>query len=276
MENNKETRKYCVYMHVDKEGVPFYVGHGTIKRAYKLEKSEYNGEGSNRSKSYKEKIKSLNYVYDVVIHSTYSDKSRAAIEAGKVYDTYKTTLTNNNRPYTSLTLDRLEFAKHFVVDLNSPSKLSRIIGNKLVPVIDTRVSRSISYYIAKSGCKTIPAHRVIMLLLGNNIDGMIIDHKDGNGLNNDISNLRVVSHMENSLNTRKQSNNKTGTTGVSYSKWHNYYVASWVDNGVLKHKRFSVKKLGKEIAFNLAVKAREDAIKYLIENGAGYTDRHGK
>lgn len=45
-------------------------------------------------------------------------------------------------------------------------------------------------------------------------DGMVIDHINGNGLDNRIDNLRVACKRVNALNTVKIRNNKTGLTGV--------------------------------------------------------------
>lgn len=70
--------------------------------------------------------------------------------------------------------------------------------------------------------------------------------------------------------------NTSGVTGVcrySSGKW----VASWESlEGKTRSKSFSINKYGEETAFNLACKAREDAILRLNILGAGYTPAHGK
>lgn len=57
-------------------------------------------------------------------------------------------------------------------------------------------------------------HRLIM----NSKKGELIDHIDGNGLNNCRSNLRVCSHAENIRNRKTHKNNKSGYKGVCRDK----------------------------------------------------------
>ena len=61
---------------------------------------------------------------------------------------------------------------------------------------------------------TVFMHRVIM----KTRKGMQVDHKDGNGLNNQRINLRNVTHAENQRNKGKLRNNTSGYKGVSWSK----------------------------------------------------------
>ena len=59
--------------------------------------------------------------------------------------------------------------------------------------------------------KNIYIHNIIM----NPKDDEIVDHKDGNPLNNRKSNLRIVSNHENCLNHKVKSTNTSGVTGVT-------------------------------------------------------------
>jgi hypothetical protein len=60
---------------------------------------------------------------------------------------------------------------------------------------------------ANTPSKKEAMHRQILGLSPSN--GRCVDHIDGNGLNNQRSNLRVVARSENLHNRGKQSNNKT-------------------------------------------------------------------
>ena len=68
-------------------------------------------------------------------------------------------------------------------------------------------------------------------------------------------------------------------TGVYFDKYSikPAWVAHWYElDGKSKSKRFGVKVYGDENAFILAWEYRKKMIKLLNDNGAGYTDRHGK
>jgi hypothetical protein len=59
-------------------------------------------------------------------------------------------------------------------------------------------------------CKTIYMHR----FLTEAEKGMVVDHIDGNGLNNQRDNLRVCTQTQNMMNRGKQLNNSSGYKGV--------------------------------------------------------------
>lgn len=65
-------------------------------------------------------------------------------------------------------------------------------------------------------------HRFI---LGIDDPKIFVDHKDGNGLNNQKSNLRVATNRQNCSNRGKQKNNTTGYKGVYKIKGTNSYKA---------------------------------------------------
>jgi hypothetical protein len=62
-------------------------------------------------------------------------------------------------------------------------------------------------------------HTLVWLMLGKKIpDGMMIDHEDGNGLNNRLSNLRLVTRSGNAKNMRRRLQNTSGTSGIAWCK----------------------------------------------------------
>ena len=70
--------------------------------------------------------------------------------------------------------------------------------------------------------KQIPMHRVI----AETPDGLDTDHKDGVGLNNRRSNLRVATRSQNMHNKRMQCNNTSGFKGVHWNKGRRLWQAN--------------------------------------------------
>jgi hypothetical protein len=57
-------------------------------------------------------------------------------------------------------------------------------------------------------------------VLTNAPSGVIIDHKNGNGLDNRQSNLRFCDYKQNNHNSKMRSDNTSGKKGVTWSKAH--------------------------------------------------------
>jgi hypothetical protein len=81
--------------------------------------------------------------------------------------------------------------------------------------------------------KFISMHRQIM---GGTPPGFIVDHKDGDGLNNRKENLRIATSAQNNCNCRKTFKKTTSKyKGVCYNKQRNKYRA---DIGHNSHRKF--------------------------------------
>jgi hypothetical protein len=180
-----------------------------------------------------------------------------------------------------------DWSEYFSLDTDSPSGLVRIRDNRGKSVVKFNIGTMAyrenfeprSWQLGFQE-KIYQVHRIIWVLIHGSIDkDMVIDHLDGNPFNNSIQNLSLKTQSDNMRNTRKQLNNKTGTTGVRRVKsgsgyW--YYEANWRDiNGKPKSKNFSIAKLGEENARNSAIEYRKIQLQRLREEGAEYTERHG-
>lgn len=113
-------------------------------------------------------------------------------------------------------------------------------------------------------------HRIIWIMHNGKIpSNMEIDHIDGNGLNNNINNLRLVSLSENRKNMPMQSNNSSGQVGVRFNKRQNKWVARiQID----KKEKF----IGYFNSFDEAKNARKKAEKeynFCQNHGRNYKDK---
>jgi hypothetical protein len=66
-------------------------------------------------------------------------------------------------------------------------------------------------------------------------EGMEVDHKDRNGLNNRKDNLHLVAHQRNTVNDTKHSNNTSGFVGVHWHKRHCKWQAYYKHNYKIYH-----------------------------------------
>lgn len=131
------------------------------------------------------------------------------------------------------------------------------------------------------------AHRLAWsYVYGDYPDGEqpLIDHINGKKDDNRIGNLRVSSHSENQKNRKRNTNNRSGVTGVDCyemtkpsGKIYVYWAATWNDeNGKRCKKSFPVHKLGEDEAKQAAINYRAEQIRLLETNhGITYSPRHG-
>jgi hypothetical protein len=72
------------------------------------------------------------------------------------------------------------------------------------------------------------AHRLAWLYMTGEwaAKGYVVEHRDRDPLNNRWSNLRLATQAQNTCNTRKRSDNRSGFKGVSFAQWANRYRAT--------------------------------------------------
>lgn len=75
-----------------------------------------------------------------------------------------------------------------------------------------------SYIVIGINKKSYRAHRLVWLYVNGHLPNGIIDHKDHDGLNNKITNLRDTSYSGNGKNRVLGKNNTSGCIGVSWNK----------------------------------------------------------
>ena len=123
---------------------------------------------------------------------------------------------------------------------------------------------TLKYRLVGIDGKAYLTHRLVWFLTFGTWPKEEIDHWNGNGLDNRLSNLREVTHQENHRNKRMRADNTSGITGAHWSK----RARKWETR---------IRVAGRDIylgCFNNlqdAAMVRERAnIKY------GFTARHGK
>lgn len=109
------------------------------------------------------------------------------------------------------------------------------------------------------------AHRLIAAMHGLEInEGVYVDHIDGDGTNNRISNIRIGSLSDNQRNVKKRKNNKSGFNGVHFSERMGKWVAQANVNGERHH-------IGIFDNFEIAVEARK-----MFNELNGFHSNHGQ
>jgi len=114
---------------------------------------------------------------------------------------------------------------------------------------------------------TINLTHLILLLRGIEVpEGMVVDHIDGNTLNNSQGNLRIVAQKVNCRNRKQNRNNTTGHNGITWNKASNAFLVRLYIKGVRKY-------LGQRKTLTAALKLRDSYLKARKQDG--YTSRHG-
>lgn len=91
------------------------------------------------------------------------------------------------------------------------------------------------YVVIGIDCGEYKAHRLAWFYMTGAMPGSEVDHRDTDPSNNKWPNLRLLSHMANSQNSRRpRINNKTGLLGVHLCKATGRYRASITVDGKCK------------------------------------------
>ncbi|MGL5713501.1 MAG: anaerobic ribonucleoside-triphosphate reductase activating protein [Paraclostridium sp.] len=127
-------------------------------------------------------------------------------------------------------LNKYEYKdKHVEIILETQGKE---VGRALVSIDDFEIVKNVRWHLEKSrgkleyaaNCSDGKTKRMHKMILSKS-KYEIIDHIDGNGLNNTRENLRVVTSSENACNSKVGDNTYSGIKGISYDKRTNKWVA---------------------------------------------------
>jgi len=88
------------------------------------------------------------------------------------------------------------------------------------------------YWKISVNSENYKAHRLAWVFITGEWPENSIDHVDGDRLNNSSINLRDASNWDNATNQKRRKDNKSGVTGVVWSK----QVNKWYANGRINNK----------------------------------------
>ena len=111
-----------------------------------------------------------------------------------------------------------------------------------------------NFYMTSVLTKKFPSDQKFHRLVLTGVD--IVDHRNGNGLDNRKKNLRYGYGKVNANNQALLSNNTSGTNGVSFDQMNQRWVATWYKNGKQQRQNFSIKDYGSDD------KAKQKAIEH--------------
>lgn len=118
------------------------------------------------------------------------------------------------------------------IDIGDLETIKSFDGNWIMN--DSNPKR-IEYAYGSSSNKMVLMHRLIMHPPSNKV----VDHINGDGLDNRRSNLRVVTQAQNLQNRTMNRNNSSGVSGIYFDKHHCKWVARLRRNGeIVYRKRF--------------------------------------
>jgi hypothetical protein len=271
--------KYYVYGHYFKDTDElFYIGKGSGARSTK----------NDRSANWKHAVADREW-YVKILHDNLTNSEALDLEQNLIQDNLSTLINVkiNTRTieipaevfsavyYDETSPTCLRYAKP---SIGITGRIYKSCGDIAGVLMITSNKKKKRYAFQYNGVKYY-VHRIVYGLFHKLSLDKVIDHINGDSCDNRIENLREVSQQQNARNLKREPNS-TGVVGVTKVKRKRlksatYIASAYTLDGKLIQKEFGVKTYGEERAFALAVQWRQQKIKELNEQGAGYSDRHG-
>lgn len=207
----------CVYLHKDKNNIVRYVGQGSECRAYEFSKTK-------RSVAW---FKVFNNEFPIVeIVAKGLDIDEANELESQLILKHKNTCCNLRPVTVPHEMLYEEMNEWFYIDPECPSGLR---WKKQRPRSRSRAGHQAGSVLKKTGNKqywqvkifdtVYKVHRIVYLLSKGSIEkNKVVDHIDGDGTNNSVDNLRLVTYFENAHNKTVSQNKKLSVKNVKESR----------------------------------------------------------
>ena len=164
--------------------------------------------------------------------------------------------------FNNISQNNLKRILHYDSDTGIFTRLYNSSGARKGSIAGSKTKQGYIHIRVKTD--RVLAHRLAWLYVHGEMPKLFIDHINHDKTDNRISNLRLVTRIENSKNLGKSIRNTSGFVGVSYNKSNNQWRADIRIDGKLKYLGGYKLKTG-------AIKARKEA-----ENYYGFHKNHGK
>ena len=100
-------------------------------------------------------------------------------------------------------------------------------GHPAWSIAGSVTSGRVPYLVIKIDGVLYLCHRLAWLYVHGEMPPILVDHRDGNGLNNAIGNLRLATDVQNKqAPTRATKASKSGLRGVSFDKRYGNWIAA--------------------------------------------------
>jgi hypothetical protein len=126
------------------------------------------------------------------------------------------------------------------------------------------IGKTLRYQLVKYEGQQYYTHKVIWALHHGLWASGEVDHIDGDRTNNSVTNLREVTHAENTRNARRRSDNRSGINGVCWEEKKNRWRVQIGKNG-------RIHQVGRYRDFFEACCSRKSTEQHL-----GYHANHGR
>jgi len=269
LENN-----YYVYLHSGlSNGTVFYVGKGTKSRCYSR---------SSRSKAWVEFSEMSGGFVTSIYKDNMSEDEALLLENELIENPDVSWRLVNKFKNSKLDYCDVNWESFLVYDGNSPSGLSSLNNRKPVGHRKFYKNGQPQEWTIRFKDKGYRAHIIVCILNGiTPAEGQVVNHKDNNPHNNQVSNLEVCNKSANSTLTHKFNSalaDHDSMFGISREHhvkddrklnktYHTlYFKVRLTLGGKRVSKRFSIDALGHSLALQLAKEYRDYLLRTKLAN----------